>query len=216
MEQGPAADDRLWRRARQRSPSALVWRIGHTTCGAPAAVLQRRPRPACPPDPGIALNIDIYSDRAKSALQAAQGAALAAGHQQFAPEHLLKALLDERDGLARDLLRSAGGDPDAAVRAVDVALAKLPKVEGGSGGLHMTPALARVSAAAEADAKAASDAFVTTERLLVALAGKDGAERPPPRLRRQASPPPSSPPPSPRCARAAPPTAPPPRTASTP
>ena len=122
-----------------------------------------------------ALNIDIYSDRAKSALQSAQGAALAAGHQQFAPEHLLKALLDERDGLARDLLRSAGGDPDAAVRAVDAALAKLPKVEGGSGGLHMTPALARVSAAAEADAKAAGDAFVTTERLLVALAGKDGA-----------------------------------------
>ena len=121
------------------------------------------------------MNIDTYSDRAKSALQAAQGAALAAGHQQFAPEHLLKALLDDRDGLARDLLKSAGGDPDAAVRAVDTALAKLPKVEGGSGGLHMTPALARVAADAEAQAKAAGDSFVTTERLLLALAGKDGA-----------------------------------------
>ena len=120
------------------------------------------------------MNIDIYSDRAKSALQSAQGAALAAGHQQFAPEHLLKALLDDRDGLARDLVKAAGGDPDAAVRGVDAALAKLPKVEGGSGGLHMTPALARVAADAEAQAKAAGDAFVTTERLLIALAGKDG------------------------------------------
>ncbi len=122
------------------------------------------------------MNIDSYSDRAKSALQAAQGLALAAGHQQFAPEHLLKALLDEREGLARDLIKRAGGDADAAVRAVDAALAKLPKVEGGSGGLHMTPALARVSADAEASAKQAGDAFVTTERLLIALAGKDGAQ----------------------------------------
>ena len=122
------------------------------------------------------MNIDTYSDRAKSALQSAQGLALAAGHQQFAPEHLLKALLDEREGLARDLITSAGGTPDAAVRAVDAALAKLPKVEGGSGGLHMTPQLARVLADAEAQAKAAGDAFVTTERLLVALAGKDGAQ----------------------------------------
>ena len=120
------------------------------------------------------MNIDTYSDRAKSALQAAQGAALAAGHQQFAPEHLLKALLDERDGLARDLVKAAGGDVDAVVRGVDTALGKLPKVEGGSGQLYMAPALARVFAAAEADAKAAGDAFVTTERLLVALAGKDG------------------------------------------
>ncbi len=120
------------------------------------------------------MNIDIYSDRAKSALQAAQSAALATGHQQFAPEHLLKALLDEREGLARDLLKSAGGDPNAAVRAVDAALGKLPKVEGGSGQLYMAPALARVFAAAEAEAKAAGDSFVTTERLLIALAGKDG------------------------------------------
>ena len=118
------------------------------------------------------MQIDIYSDRAKSALQAAQSAALAAGHQQFAPEHLLKALLDEREGLARDLVKAAGGDPLRATRAVDAALAKLPKVEGGQ--MHMTPQLARVFAAAEADAKAAGDSFVTTERLLIALAGKEG------------------------------------------
>ena len=120
------------------------------------------------------MNVDSYSDRAKSAVQAAQGIALASGHQQFAPEHVLKALLDERDGLARDLLKAAGADADAAVRAVDAALNKLPRVEGGSGQLHLVPALARVFAAAERDAKGAGDAFVTTERLLVALA-RDGA-----------------------------------------
>ena len=119
------------------------------------------------------MNIDIYSDRAKSAVQAAQSLALAGGHQQFAPEHLLKALLDERDGLARGLIKAAGGNVDTAVRATDSALAKLPKVEGGNNQLHLTPMLARVFATAEADAKAAGDSFVTTERLLVALA-KDG------------------------------------------
>ncbi len=119
------------------------------------------------------MNIDIYSDRAKSAVQAAQSLALAGGHQQFAPEHLLKALLDERDGLARGLIKAAGGNVDTAVRATDAALSKLPKVEGGNNQLHLTPMLARVFATSEADAKAAGDSFVTTERLLIALA-KDG------------------------------------------
>ena len=82
------------------------------------------------------MNIDIYSDRAKSAVQAAQSLALAGGHQQFAPEHLLKALLDERDGLdarpdqgggRRTLTAPCGSPPTAA-------LAKLPKVEGGNRG----------------------------------------------------------------------------------
>ena len=120
------------------------------------------------------MNIDIYSDRAKSAIQAAQGLALAAGHQQFSPEHLLKALLDERDGLTRDLIKGAGGDAEAVRKANDAAIAKLPKVEGGNGQIYMTPGLARVLQSAESDAKAAGDSFVTTERLLVALA-KEGA-----------------------------------------
>jgi ATP-dependent Clp protease ATP-binding subunit ClpB len=126
------------------------------------------------------LNIDIYSDRAKQAIQSAQQVALARNHQQFSPEHLLKALLDERDGpnglgLARSLIAQAGGRPDEAVAAVDAALNKIPKVEGGSGQLYMKPDLARVFAVAEDKAKAAGDAFVTTERLLLALAS-DGGE----------------------------------------
>jgi ATP-dependent Clp protease ATP-binding subunit ClpB len=125
------------------------------------------------------MNIDIYSDRAKQTIQAAQSLALASGHQQFAPEHILKALLDERDGprsmgLSRTLITAAGGRADDVAARNDQALTKLPKVEGGSGQLYMAPATARVFATAESEAKAAGDAFVTTERLLVALT-KDGA-----------------------------------------
>jgi ATP-dependent Clp protease ATP-binding subunit ClpB len=127
------------------------------------------------------MNIDIYSDRAKQAIAAAQQLALARGHQQFAPEHLLKVLLDERDGpngsgLTRSLIQQAGGRPDVAIEQVDTALSKRPKVEGGGAGqLYMTPDLARVFAVAEDTAKAANDAFVTTERLLLALARDGGA-----------------------------------------
>ncbi len=121
------------------------------------------------------MNIDLYSDRAKQAIQSAQSLALARRHQQLAPEHLLKVLLEEKDGLARALIEAAGGRPDAADQAVEALLAKTPKVEGGSGQLFMKPDLATVFAKAEADAKAASDAFVTTERLLIALA-RDGGD----------------------------------------
>ena len=121
------------------------------------------------------MNIDLYSDRAKQAIQSAQSLALARRHQQLAPEHLLKVLLEEKDGLARALIQSAGGRPDQADAAVEALLAKTPKVEGGNGQLYMRPETASVFATAEADAKAAGDAFVTTERLLIALA-KDGGE----------------------------------------
>src|ERR1700754_2504173 len=121
------------------------------------------------------MNIDVYSDRAKQAIQSAQSLALARGHQQLGPEHLLKVLLEEKDGLARQLIQSAGGQPDVAVAETDALLAKLPKVEGGSGQLYMKPDTARVFAAAEESAKKAGDAFVTTERLLAAIA-KDGGD----------------------------------------
>jgi ATP-dependent Clp protease ATP-binding subunit ClpB len=121
------------------------------------------------------MNIDIYSDRAKQAIQSAQSLALARRHQQLAPEHILKVLLEEKDGLSRALIQSAGGRPDEADRSVDASLGKLPKVEGGSGQLYMKPESARVFADAEAGAKKAGDAFVTTERLLIAIA-KEGGE----------------------------------------
>src|ERR1700693_972351 len=101
------------------------------------------------------MNIDLYSDRAKQAVQSAQSLALARRHQQFAPEHLLKVLLEEKDGLSRALIQSACGRPDQADAAVEALLAKLPKVEGGAGQLFMQPHTARVFAAAEEGAKKA-------------------------------------------------------------
>jgi len=120
------------------------------------------------------MNIDIYSDRAKQAISSAQSLALARRHQQLAPEHLLKVLLEEKDGLSRALIQSAGGRPDQADQAAEAAIAKLPKVEGGSGQLYMRPETARVFADAEEGAKKAGDAFVTTERLLIAIAREGG------------------------------------------
>jgi len=83
------------------------------------------------------MNIDVYSDRAKQAIQSAQSLALARGHQQLAPEHLLKVLLEEKDGLASQLIQSAGGKADIAAKETEALISKLPKVEGGSGQLYM-------------------------------------------------------------------------------
>lgn len=116
------------------------------------------------------MQFENYTDRAKGFVQAAQGIAVRENHQQFAPEHLLKALLDDGEGFAANLMRSAGGRPEDASRAVDLALSKAPKVQGGGGQLYMGPGTARVFATAEDLAKKAKDQFVTAERLLTALA----------------------------------------------
>ncbi|NSX34508.1 ATP-dependent chaperone ClpB [Brevundimonas vesicularis] len=120
------------------------------------------------------MNLELYSDRAKQAVQSAQSLALARRHQQFAPEHLLKVLLEERDGLARNLITAAGGDARRAEADVETALKKRAQVTGGSGQLYLDGDTARVFAAAEEASKTAGDAFVTTERLLAALAKEGG------------------------------------------
>src|SRR5689334_17255946 len=91
------------------------------------------------------MNFDKYTDRARGFIQSAQSLALREGHQQFAPEHLLKVLLDDPEGLAAGLIDRAGGRSREALRMVEEALGKRPKVEGsGAGQLYMDPALARV------------------------------------------------------------------------
>ena len=121
------------------------------------------------------MNIDLYSDRAKQAIQSAQSLAMARRHQHLSPEHLLKVLLEEKDGLSRTLITQAGGKADQVIQETESLLNKMPKVEGGSGQLYMKSETARVFATAEEAAKAGGDAFVTTERLLSALA-KDGGD----------------------------------------
>ncbi|CAL1690105.1 Chaperone protein ClpB [Brevundimonas subvibrioides] len=120
------------------------------------------------------MNLDLYSDRAKQAVQSAQSLALARKHQQFAPEHLLKVLLEERDGLARNLITAAGGDPAKAADAAEGLLKKRPQVESTNSQLYLDGATARVFAGAEAAAKKNGDAFVTTERILAAIAREGG------------------------------------------
>jgi len=115
------------------------------------------------------MNTEKYTERARGFIQAAQTIALREGHQQFSPEHLLKALLDDEQGSAAGLIERAGGRAAEVRQAVDLALTKLPKVEGASG-LYLTPQLARVFEAAEKAAEKAKDSFVTVERLLLALA----------------------------------------------
>ncbi|WP_037151849.1 ATP-dependent chaperone ClpB [Rhizobium freirei] len=116
------------------------------------------------------MNIEKYSERVRGFLQSAQTYALAQGNQQFTPEHVLKVLLDDDQGMAASLIERAGGDAKAARLANDAALAKLPKVSGGDGQVYLAQPLAKVFATAEDAAKKAGDSFVTVERLLQALA----------------------------------------------
>lgn len=121
------------------------------------------------------MNIEKYSERVRGFLQSAQTSALSQGHQQFAPEHVLKVLLDDDQGMAASLISRAGGDPKAARLANDAALAKLPKVSGGEGQIYLSQPLAKVFSTAEDAAKKAGDSFVTVERLLLALVVESSA-----------------------------------------
>ncbi|WP_341991508.1 ATP-dependent chaperone ClpB [Azorhizobium sp. AG788] len=115
------------------------------------------------------MNFEIYTERARGFVQSAQSLAVREGQQQFVPEHLLKVLLDDPEGLCAGLVQRAGGNLPQVRDETEAALRKLPKVEGGSGQVYLSPALARVFEAAEQAAKKAGDGFVTVERLLLAL-----------------------------------------------
>ena len=118
------------------------------------------------------MNLEKFTDRAKGFLQSAQTVAIRLNHQRIAPEHLLKALLEDGEGMASGLISRAGGNAKIAATEVDKALAKIPAVSGG--GAQATPGLdndaVRVLDQAEQIAAKSNDSFVTVERLLVALA----------------------------------------------
>ena len=118
------------------------------------------------------MNLEKFTDRAKGFLQAAQTVAIRLNHQRITAEHILKALLEDNEGMASGLIQRAGGNPQFAAEEVDKALAKVPAVSGG--GAQQTPGLdndaVRVLDQAEQIAQKSGDAFVTVERLLLALA----------------------------------------------
>ena len=117
------------------------------------------------------MNLEKFTDRAKGFLQSAQTVAIRMSHQRISPEHLLKALLEDNQGMASGLIKAAGADPAVALREIDAALAKVPAVSGS--GAQQTPGLdndaVRVLDSAEQVAAKAGDSFVTVERLLLAL-----------------------------------------------
>jgi ATP-dependent Clp protease ATP-binding subunit ClpB len=123
------------------------------------------------------MNFEKYTERARGFVQSAQSLATREGHQQFTPEHILKVLLDDDQGLSAGLIDRAGGRSREALAKTDAALAKLPKVGGsGAGQLYLAPATARLFDNAEKIAQKAGDSYVTVERLLLALAMEKDSE----------------------------------------
>ena len=122
------------------------------------------------------MDIEKFTERARGFIQSAQGLALRSNNQQLLPQHLLKVLIDDEEGLAARLIRAAGGRPDQVRSENEIALAKLPRVEGGGGQVYLAPETARLLETAEQTAKKAGDSYVTAEYLLLALTMAQGTE----------------------------------------
>ena len=122
------------------------------------------------------MNIEKYTERVRGFIQSAQTFALSSGNQQFTPEHLLKVLVDDEEGLAASLIERAGGRIADVRLGLQNALEKLPKVSGGNDQLYLAQPLAKVFTLAEELANKAGDSFVTVERLLTALAIEKSAK----------------------------------------
>jgi len=116
------------------------------------------------------MDFEKYTDRTRGFIQSAQGYAIREGHQRFTPEHILKVILEDEEGLAANLMNSAGADARAAIKAVEAEVLAYPRVEGqGAGQLYLAPETARLFESAEEIAKKAGDDYVTVERMLLAL-----------------------------------------------
>ncbi|MEL6452307.1 MAG: Clp protease N-terminal domain-containing protein, partial [Pseudomonadota bacterium] len=115
------------------------------------------------------MDLSKFTERSRGFVQAAQTIATRESHQRLTPEHLLKALMDDDQGLAANLITRAGGDAARVLTHVDQTLAKQPKVSGDAAQVYLDTATAKVLAEAEALAKKAGDSFVPVERVLMAL-----------------------------------------------
>ncbi len=116
------------------------------------------------------MNLEKFTERARGFLQAAQTIAMREDHQRIVPEHLLKALLDDDQGMASNLIKRAGGAPDQVAKAVDLALGRVPQVSGDAGQTYIDQKTAKVLDEAEKLAEKAGDSYVPVERMLTALA----------------------------------------------
>ena len=115
------------------------------------------------------MDLNKFTERARGFVQAAQTIAMREGHQRLVPEHILKALMDDDQGLASNLISRAGGTPARVVEAVEVAVGKLPKVSGDVGQIYLDGQTTKVLDEAAKLAEKAGDSFVPVERVLMAL-----------------------------------------------
>src|ERR1700733_13320975 len=117
------------------------------------------------------MDIEKFTERARGFIQSAQGLALRSHNQAIDPLHMLKVLMDDEEGLASRLIAAAGGRPDMVRQETEIALGKVPRVEGsGAGQVYVSAELARVLDSAQELAKKNGDSYVTAELLLLALA----------------------------------------------
>ena len=116
------------------------------------------------------MNLEKFTERSRGFIQAAQTIAMRESHQRLAPEHVLKALLDDDQGLSANLITAAGGNVAVVVEANDLSLTKMPKVSGDAGQVYLDSATGKVLSEAETLAQKAGDSFVPVERILTALA----------------------------------------------
>ena len=116
------------------------------------------------------MDLQKFTERARGFLEAAQTIATRENHQRLAPEHLLKALMDDEEGLASNLIRAAGGAPERVVEAVDQALAGNPRVSGDAAQAYADQQTVKVLDEAQKIARKAGDSYVPVERVLTALA----------------------------------------------
>ena len=123
------------------------------------------------------MDLSKFTERSRGFLDAAHAIATREGHQRLLPVHLLKALMDDEEGLAANLVRSAGGSPERVVAELDAALGRIPKVGGDAGQVYTDAQIGKVLAEAEAIARKAGDSFVAVERILTALAVAKGPAR---------------------------------------
>ena len=123
------------------------------------------------------MDFEKYTDRARGFVQNGQTLAMKSSHQQLTPLHLLKVLLEDREGLATGLIEKAGGQPARAFEATNTLLYRLPKVEGaGAGQIYLSPETAKVFDASEKAAEAEGDSYVAVEMLLVGLLTAEGSK----------------------------------------
>lgn len=123
------------------------------------------------------MDVEKYSDRLRGFIQAAQGQAMRQSHQHLSTLHVLKALLDDKDGMAAGLIDAAGGESGRVRQATAIAHDKLPKVDGGgANSFHVTPELVKTFGQAETLAEKNGDSYVTAEILLLAMAMADRSE----------------------------------------